>query len=137
MLDGVDAAFVTAVDSLPVKANDLGWVALQGRAANAERQLGRFDAASKRMAAVDRSIFEPPAGGGDPQEARNRSGWKAYYEDLAVVIARRETSRDPLDMIEDRVAAYKCKAMADRSKAQPAGFCEQPEIAKLIAGAKD
>lgn len=128
-----DAAFVTVIDALPAKAGDLTWVALQGRAANAERQLGRFDAAAKRLAAVDSKVFTE----GDPDKARSRAGWKIFYEDLGVVIARRDASREPLDMIDDRTAAWKCKAMLDRSKAQPAGFCERPEIAKLIAGAQD
>lgn len=132
-----DQAFVEAVDATPAKQGDLVWAVLQGRAANAERQLGRYEAAARRLAAVDKAVFAARTGAEPDPDAENRTGWAKFYEELGVVIARGDPAREPLDMIDERTAAYKCKTMPDRSKAQPAGFCEGLKIAELMSKMRD
>lgn len=132
-----DREFVVAVDAQPAKPGELIWAVLQARAANAERQLGDFDAAGRRLAAVDPAVFAARTGGEPDPDAKNRPHWKSFYEELGVVIARRDPSREPLDMINERTAAWKCKAMADRSKAQPTGFCETPKMVATIKELQD
>ncbi|MDB5472316.1 MAG: hypothetical protein JWR84_3876 [Caulobacter sp.] len=132
-----DAAFVAAADRLAARPDNLTWAALQGRAANAERQLGLYEAAARRLAGVDRAVFAPRADPAADEDAENRPGWAKFYADLAVVIARHDPAREPLDMIDEQTAAWKCKTMTDRGKAQPAGFCERPEIAELMKDLKD
>lgn len=133
-----DRAFVEAVDAAPAKPDDLTWAVLQARAANAERQLGNFEAAARRLAAVDRAVFKRRSNDPKPDpDADNRPYWAEYYGQLDAVIARRDASREPLDMIGERAAVWKCKEMADRSKAQPAGFCETPKMQKMLKGMAD
>ncbi|HYE45486.1 MAG TPA: hypothetical protein VEA44_06895 [Caulobacter sp.] len=132
-----DREFVAAANAQPAKPTELIWAVLQARAANAERQLGDFDAAARRLAAVDPAVFQPRTDGQPDPDAKNRPGWAAFYKELSVVIARRDPAREPLDMIDEGQAAWLCKQMPDRSKAQPAGFCERPEIAKRTAEMRD
>lgn len=132
-----DKAFVAAVDAAPAKQGDLVWAVLQARAANAERQLGLYGDAAKRLASVDKAVFAPRTGPQPDPDAENRPGWAKFYEELGVAIARGDPAREPLDMIDEDTAAWKCKAMADRSKALPAGFCQTPEMTRKIEALKD
>lgn len=50
--------FIEAASAVPAAPDDPEWIELQGRAANALRELGRFDEARARLAALDASPFD-------------------------------------------------------------------------------
>jgi hypothetical protein len=130
-----DRAFIAAVDRAPSKPADLTWAALQARAANAERQLSEFEAAAGRLTLLDRGVTEP----GQPPDpdAERRASWKTFITKLGAVIVRRDNSREPLDMLDEQLAAQMCEAAADRSQFRPIGFCESPAMLNAIKALND
>lgn len=97
-----NAEFVDMVRALPFDAKDLETVALRARAANALRELGRFDEAATLRASI---VVDPAAGGAEGAE--NRKGWRGYLKALAAPIARRDATRYPIDL-RGRQGAYRC-----------------------------
>lgn len=128
--------FVALVRTLPADAKDLESVALRARAANALRELGRFDEAEQLRASI---VIDPAAGGADG--ARNREGWAGFVKTIAAPIARRDGARDPIDIAGDR-GAYRCVA-ADLARkrgdtppaplsAFEAEYCAGPALADRV-----
>ncbi|WP_447728450.1 hypothetical protein [Sphingomonas koreensis] len=97
--------FVTAVAELPIDAGKLESIALRARAANALRELGRFDEAEALRASI---VIAPDAGGLDDRGAKNRAGWGGYLKDLAAPIARKDATRRPIELMNRREAAGRC-----------------------------
>ncbi len=116
---------VAAVDAEPVAA-DHGWFVNQLRAVNAERELGRFDAATARIARLREALSKPlpyaddktPDATPENHEAA-RKAQLATLDKQAVVIARREAGSEPLELIAPRTAARKCIALIDDKQAVP------------------
>jgi hypothetical protein len=108
--------------------DDLLWIVTQMRAANALRELGSFDAASQLLDSIALTSLDvpvpaeqvtgtTPSGAGkhignysEIRAAQNRRSWLGYAESLRAVIARRDASSEPLDMIPQRMAAEKCRS---------------------------
>lgn len=106
--------------------DDLGWIILQFRAANALRELGHFDEATSLLDSVPTGSLDVPVpeekvsgttksglgkfveNGDEIRAARNRRGWMTYPAQLRVVIARHDSSSEPIDMIPLRVAMNSC-----------------------------
>jgi len=111
---------VDAVQKLPpgVPLDDRIW--LESQAANALREMGKFDAAEKML---EHGEAELPR--------TMRPALATYIGLLRTVIARRDRSDEPLDMIPDVQAAIICKG---KSKPDPfdRGFCAQPKIASIV-----
>jgi hypothetical protein len=85
-------AFARGVATLPAGVNGVERIALLARGANAWRELGDF-------AAAERMRREALAAGGAEAEEK---GWARYLELLGKVIARRDSSVEPDDMIPER-----------------------------------
>lgn len=79
--------FVRRVRALGVVTGDMELDALTYRAANAERELGRFGQATALLKALGTRLARADPGGWRPQVAK-----------LAVVIERRDASTEPRDM---------------------------------------
>ena len=111
---------VDAVEKLPpdVPLDDRIW--LESQAANALREMGKFDAAEKM---VERGEAELPRA--------TRPALKSYLESLKPVIARRDRSDEPLDMIPEVQAAIICK-QKPRPDAFDRSYCTRPEIAAIV-----
>lgn len=111
---------VDAVDALPptVPLDDRIW--LQGQAANALREMGKFGAAEKMRERGEAAIAQT-----------TRPALAVYLQKLKAVIARRDRSDDPLDMIPDVQAAIICKR-APRADAFDRAYCAQPKIAEIM-----
>lgn len=132
--------FVAAVNRLPPDPANIEYIAARLRAANALRELGRFDEAEAMRAATP---IAPTAGGADSGADQNRAGWAKFSTRLAAVIARHDSGREPIDMLGDREAARIClTSEAARQSQRPApapltGFeatyCASPELAEEIA----
>jgi hypothetical protein len=98
-----NSEFVAIVRGLPADASSFPSIALRARAANALRELGRFDEAEAMRASV---TMAPDAGG--PEGKRNREGWGDYLARLAPPIARKDNSREPIDIADERMAVSRC-----------------------------
>ena len=99
--------------------------------ANAERELGQFDAARTRLAAVDLGGLRL---GKDSDEtvAEMTSRYQAYAAKMLTAIARGDDDAEPIDMMDDNQATYACrdrKALKDWEIA----WCDRPEIAAIRA----
>ncbi|PCD02145.1 hypothetical protein COC42_11790 [Sphingomonas spermidinifaciens] len=108
---------VREVERLPagVAAKDRLW--LQARAANALRELGRFEEAeAMRMQALTLAGSVP------------ETSWQDYLERLAPVIARRDASAEPLDMIPQEEAGRICMDETDLSDFARS-VCARPDVA--------
>lgn len=130
-------AFVALVKSMPVDDTSFPSIALRARAANALRELGRFEEAEALRASIK---VAPGAGGNSASAADNRKGWQSYLSDLAAPIARRDGSRQPIDMSSTLTAAYRCL----EPESPPPGitpvpltpfeteYCKRPEVAAEV-----
>ncbi|MBY8822716.1 hypothetical protein [Sphingomonas colocasiae] len=129
--------FVEMVRTMPVSDTDFTSIALRARAANALRELGRFDDAEALRSSI---VIAPNAGGDEEQAADNREGWSSFLRALAKPIARRENGRMPIDMVGDREAVFRCLEPEDPEIRDAApltpferDYCAQPDIATSVA----
>lgn len=97
--------FIARVAALPADPRSFESIALRARAANALRELGRFDEAEALRGSI---AIAPDAGGAEADAADNRKGWQQYLDMLAPPIARRDASRWPIDMRDETSAASRC-----------------------------
>ena len=101
-----------------MRVDDL--VLLVEQAAKALREMGEFGKAERMLRRVD-AVKAQVA----------RPALLAYRLKLAVVIARRDISDEPLDMVPDVVAAVHCES--DRSVDSFArAYCARTEIARIV-----
>jgi hypothetical protein len=131
-----NAAFVAAARALPSASTDFTSIALRARAANALRELGDFTQAETLRASI--TIY-PAAGGAEG--ANNRAGWTGYLQALAGPIARRDDSRNPIDL-RGKQGAYRCieaDLASKRGDAAPAPlsafeaeYCRGPALADEV-----
>lgn len=131
------AEFVAAAEAAPAKPDDLSWFALQVRAINARRELGRFDEAAAALKALPRDALEArPTKTSEASDAErdeeNRQGWRKAVADLERAIARRDASSEPLDMIPKDLAAAYCVGVPDHMPRREDPYCASPELADAI-----
>lgn len=86
------------------------WRALSYRAANAERESGRFDAAAQRLRAI---AAAPETPGASEKDARNSRGWRERATKLATAVAQRNTALEPIALLPLGMA----RALCDRRRA--------------------
>jgi hypothetical protein len=114
--------------------DDLNWIAMEGRAINALREVGRFDEAAARLEKLPLdalAVEAPPAEdmSAAARQARVRRGWFSYFEGLKAALARGDASPEPFDMLPRRIAIGRCIAdEAQLDEAQKA-FCEAESAA--------
>jgi hypothetical protein len=121
------AEFAEQSAKLPAKPEDVNWIGMEGRAVNALRELGRFDEASARLAKLPLSalaVAEPKADDRSPaaRQARARRNWHGYLEGLKTVIARRDASAEPFEMLPKREWTGRCLDGRSLGEAQQA-YC--------------
>lgn len=143
--------FAEGVAALPVAPDDLDWIVMNGRAANAWRELGEFEHANAVLKAVPLSNLDvsipaekvegtTPSGLGkivtnmdEIQAAKARRGWINYFETLAKVIARRDRSSEPLDMVPAQVVIGKCMEWDDEQSGKQDPVCTSEEVRTRVA----
>jgi hypothetical protein len=129
------AELAEASAKVPAKPSDLNWVGMEGRAINALRELGRFDEAAARLAKVPLKSLDVtmPTGEAATPEAiakvRQRRGWLAFFRALEPVIARKDASLEPLELLPRSVAFGRCADQADALDAPGKAFCEKEAAA--------
>jgi hypothetical protein len=132
--------FVEEVRKLPVDGSAFDSIALRFRAANALRELGRFDDAEAARVAI---VIDPNAGGAEERAAENRAGWSKLIAALKAPILRKDQSRAPVDMLGEREVVFRCLAAEAAEKfKQPAPaplsafeveYCARPEFSTQLA----
>lgn len=133
-----DQAFLDAVGHVPQEPDSLSWLALQVRAVNALREMGRFDEAAAALKAVPQAALAPrPIPPSDPDgdakdKEKSRANWRAFLEKLAAPIARRDASKEALDLLPVTIAAHLC---TNRGQTPPRAdpLCASAPIAEEIA----
>lgn len=125
--------------AMPAKPEDIEWLFLEFRAANALREIGQFDAALARLRAIPRDGLDvkvPKATDANYaaiDEAESRLWLLKQIPVLEAAIARRDPSSEPLELIPVAMAAGRCVDAPDPAALQPAGFCMRRDVAKEAA----
>ena len=119
--------FVDAVQVLGGEAAPIEAFALRVRAANALRELGRFEEARAALAALPGDTLAS-----DPAAAQ----WGAFLDGLARAIARGDRTPEPLDLIPRQVAAAYCLGGVS---APPRGDpeCSTPDMTQAMKAVRD
>lgn len=123
--------------ALPDDPASLEVLALKARAANALRELGRFEEAEALRGSL---AVTPGMGGADADAAANRQGWTRYLAELRPVIARRDPTRAPIDMLGRREALFRC-VQPDRA-GPPLGaferdYCARPDLRRELESLRE
>jgi len=117
------------------RPGDLNWIGMEGRAINALRELGRFDEALARLDKVPLAGLnvELPAGTGASQEAvaqaRSRRAWHHFFTAVRPVIARLDSSLEPLDLMPRSVALDRCLEAPAKLDETGRAYCEKESAA--------
>lgn len=130
-------AFLARVAALPADNRSFESIGLRVRAANALRELGRFEEAEAMRAAI---VIPADAGGTDPDAADNREGWKQYLGMMAAPIVRRDASRWPIDLRDEISAAGRCLEKESAGPGQvvapltpfETGYCADPKLRPAV-----
>jgi hypothetical protein len=61
----------------------------------------------------------------DSSTVRSTADWRGHYRRLGIVVARRDASVEPLDMIPRREAEQRCAAEADRLDEANRAICRE------------
>lgn len=133
-------AFIARAALVEVDSADLDTLALRYRLANAYRETRSFDEALLVLETIPLAVLDVEVP--DKKEA----GWNAYREahdrlwlarQIAImrdVIAEGDTSREPLRLIPEDMAAFRCKEMIEAGEATIDEFCYSEQVQAEIAG---
>lgn len=127
--------FAAAAAAAPARPQEIGWFALQVRAANALRELGRFDDASVALDALPRDVVAPKSSADSDtinDAEANKLGWRTMVEQLERLVARRDASSEPLDAIPEDIASAYCVGGEDLPKRDDP-YCGDAKLAEPIA----
>jgi hypothetical protein len=148
--------FVQRVRALPRPEDAQGemtWIVMSFRAANALRELARFDEALQLLDAVPTASLDVPVPAekvigttesglgkkienyGEIRAAQSRRSWLSYPEQQRVAIARHDSSSEPIDMVPLRVAMDLCLTYP-RSTPEYQKVCESEAMRAQLARAK-
>jgi hypothetical protein len=135
--------FRAFVANLAIDNKSFTSIALRARAMNAARELSEFESAEKERAAIK---IDPEAGGTDGPAKKSRESWSEYLEAIKAVIARRDSSRAPIDMIEvgdildlcsgKTLYPYDSRFPTDSLTPFELEYCKNPGIVKALEGSQ-
>lgn len=127
--------FVARVRALPVDARDPTYIGLYARAANAERELGDYRNAAAMLTRLRAWLANPDPSRWEDEDSAPRD-WARFAASLARVVARRDASVDPLDMMDDIDAAWLCVDPELPRTAFNRVFCARPRLRGEIEQAR-
>jgi hypothetical protein len=99
---------------------DVETIAVRARVINALRELGRFEEAAAMLVATPVESIAA-----ESSTVRSTADWRGHYRRLGIVIARRDASAEPLDMIPRREAERICTADTDRLDEAHRAICRE------------
>jgi hypothetical protein len=122
----------------PARPADLNWIGMEGRAINALRELGRFEEAQARLDKVpvkplDVAAPKPDDQGAAAKQARVRRAWHHYLEQMRIVLARKDDSLEPFELLPRSIALGRCLGDTSGFAGPQAAFCagEQAAVDQL------
>jgi hypothetical protein len=144
------ADYVERFRAIEKKDDEFVWLAMQGRAVNGLRELGRFDEARALLAALPVSTLDVTVpkkktgpGGGESvlnreeiDSAENKRRFFQYFGKLEKLIQDRNAASDPPQMMDERDAARRCRYGEDLSK-EDREYCASKPIKKLMSELPD
>lgn len=98
---------------------DVPTIAVRARVINALRELGRFEEAAAMIEATPIATLLP-----ESVDARAREDWTGHYRRLGIIVARRDSSIEPIDMIPHREAQDRC-ADSERLQLHERPLCRE------------
>lgn len=124
--------FVARVRALPANPRDPSYVILYERAANAERELGHFESAAAMLRQVRSWLAHSDPAQWDEQDSEP-ADWLRDVAALQRVVARHDTSREPLDMADEFEAPWLCIEPDLPATRFNRAFCARHELQERIA----
>lgn len=118
--------FVALIDSIDRTANQDDWFWLNLRAANALRELGRFDEALQRFDQV-----LPHIAAQEDEDVRNEAG--PYIELLKQATREQNRSAEPVGIVPDDAGAFRCVLETADLAPSEGAICSGDSMTKLIA----
>jgi hypothetical protein len=125
---------------VPARPADLNWIGMEGRAVNALRELGRFEEAQARLDKVpvkplDVAAPKPEDQGAAAKQARVRRAWLHYFQQMRTVVARKDSSIEPFELLPRSIALGRCLGETAGLAEAQAAFCagEQAAVDQLRA----
>ena len=120
--------------AVPPQPDDLNWIGMEARSANALRELGRFDEATARLAKIPTASLDVrvPLGQASDQavrDAKSRRAWLDFVKELRTVIDRKDSAAEPLDLIPRNVALDRCIGDSAKLGTNDRGYCERESTA--------
>jgi hypothetical protein len=123
------AEFAEESARVDARPDDINWIGMEGRAVDALRELGRFEAASARLAKVPldglKGADVAGASSADARRAQLHRTWLTYFERQKAAIARRDSSAEPFDMIPRELALRYCIERSSGLDSHQQAFCTQ------------
>ncbi|MFZ5747546.1 MAG: hypothetical protein ACOY45_07785 [Pseudomonadota bacterium] len=127
------AEFVARVTALPDAVDPVEAVALNARAVNGLRELGRFDEAEAMRVSLYARVDAL-------KDAEARDGWRSFLGTIKAPIARHDAARAPIDLMEEQGAAMRCLSPEFPAGDQPVApltdfeqaFCARPELKPIV-----
>jgi hypothetical protein len=120
---------VSASSDVPARTGDMTWIGLEGRVIDALRELGRFDEASAKLAKIPMLWLDvqiPSADTASREEilaAKQKRVWLLYFRQEQAAIERKDSAREPLDMLPRAIATARCTAEAGKLGEFDRAFC--------------
>ena len=116
------------------KPDDMNWIGMEARSANALRELGRLDEAMARLDKIPTASLDvrvPLGQATDPavREAKSRRAWLDFVKNLRAAIVRKDQSPEPLDLIPKAVALDRCIRAQPSLSAGDKAFCDRESAA--------
>lgn len=142
--------FAERGSALPLNMEDLEAVDLHLRAANAFRELGEFEEALRMLRLVDRSDLDVAVpeevrrqidantheilNSAQLEEARQRRSLLQLLDGEEVATLARDASIDPLVLVPDDIAAFRCIGLTERELSTPPAreVCSSPSVVHFI-----
>jgi hypothetical protein len=145
------ALYVEEIRKLEKRSDEVTWLIMQGRAVNGLRELGRFDEAATLLKNLPTKILDvqvpaenvsgtTPSGLGkqisnydEIREAKRKRSFLFFFKTMESLITNRNASSEPVQDIPGRIAAQKCKNLANTLPKDEQDYCATDEMKKLIA----
>jgi len=135
--------FAERAEGFAVEDDTFETLALRYRVANAWRELGEFDRALAALDSIPPDALDvavparSEAGDEAVQDAESRRYLLEQIGPMRALILARNTQSEPLTLIPEDIAIYRCATLIEENAMAPDPFCTAPERAAELAEARE
>lgn len=135
--------FAERSEGFAVEGDDIDTLFLRYRISNAWRELGEFERAASMLDAIPVSALdvdipnEEEAGIEAVDEAENRRYLLKMTADIRALITERNTESEPLALIPEREAIYRCAKLLENETGNVPAFCTADERMEEVRNARE